>query len=253
MKTPFFSLDGNVYTLYTDKMQSADRKQTAVDSLRTAILTLDLSPGENLDEARLCAQYDLSRTPMREVLRQLAGEGYVSLRQNRGAQVSEMSHRSLRAFFIAAPMIYGAILQLAATHRTEAQLDRLRAAQEQFREVLRSGTTAQRALANNRFHEITGDMADNPFLAPSFNRLLLDHARISMTFYQPRDEGQKRNVDLACKQHDQIIAAITAHDTARAAQLADAHWQLSRDRISQFVMPGGLDLPLGTLPQEARA
>ena len=239
--------------MYTKEMQPADRKNSAADNLRTLILTLELAPGADLDEARLCKQYALSRTPMREVLRQLAGEGYVSLRQNRGAQVSEMSHRSLRAFFIAAPMIYGAILQLAASHRTEAQLDALRDAQERFRTSLRSGTTAERALANNRFHAITGDMADNPFLTPSFNRLLLDHARISMTFYQPRDDGQKRNVDLACKQHDQIIAAITARDAQRATQLADAHWQLSRDQISQFVMPGGLDLPLGTMPQEARA
>lgn len=235
------------------QMQSADKKRDALDSLKTAILTQELEPGADLDEARLCTQYDLSRTPMREVLRQLAGEGYVTLRQNRGAQVSEMSHRSLRAFFIAAPMIYGAILQLAATHRTDAQIVDLRAAQDAFRRALTSGTTAARALANNRFHEITGEMADNPFLTPSFQRLLLDHARISMTFYQPRDSNEQRNVDLACRQHDQIIAAITARDTTKAVQLADAHWRLSRDRISQFVMPGGLDLPLGTPPQEARA
>ncbi|WP_415919859.1 GntR family transcriptional regulator [Tateyamaria sp. SN6-1] len=234
-------------------MQPADKKSDATESLRTAILTLELPPGADLDEAGLCAQYDLSRTPMREVLRHLAGEGYVTLRQNRGAQVSEMSHQNLRAFFIAAPMIYGAILQLAAAHRSEAQLTALQEAQDRFRTALRDGTTAERALANTRFHRITGDMADNPFLAPSFNRLLLDHARISMTFYQPRDAGAQHNVDLACKQHDQIIAAITARDAVRARQLADAHWQLSRDQISQFVMPGGLDLPLGNPPQEVRA
>ena len=214
---PFFGVSPRGQILYTHCMQSESSPKTdAYHALAKGILTFELPPGADLDEARLCKEYGLSRTPMREVLRQLAGEGYVTLRQNRGAQVSEMSHRSLRAFFIAAPMIYGAILQLAATHRTEAQLDLLRTAQDHFREVLRNGTTAQRALANNRFHELTGDMADNPFLAPSFNRLLLDHARISMTFYQPRDQEQKRNVDLACKQHDQIIAAIAARDTARA-------------------------------------
>ncbi|MEM9870105.1 MAG: GntR family transcriptional regulator [Pseudomonadota bacterium] len=234
-------------------MPSQDRKHAAIDNLKTAILTLELAPGADLDEARLGARYALSRTPMREVLRHLAGEGYVSLRQNRAAQVSEMSHRSLRAFFIAAPMIYGAILQLAAEHRTRPQLDALCKAQKRFRAAFEGGTTAARALANTRFHEITGDMADNPFLAPSFHRLLLDHARISMTFYQPRDEGEQRSINLACTQHDQIIAAITARDRTRAAELADAHWQLSRDRISQFVMPGGLDVPLGPTPQEVRA
>ncbi|WP_299624483.1 GntR family transcriptional regulator [uncultured Tateyamaria sp.] len=225
---------------------SATAKTIAYDTLASGILTLDLVPGADLDEARLCAEYGLSRTPMREVLRQLAGEGYVTLRQNRGAQVSEMSHTSLRAFFMAAPMVYSAILQLAATHRTASQLTALQTAQDVFCNALNGGTAADRALANIQFHRVTGDMADNPYLSPSFNRLLLDHARISMTFYRPGDPAQAENVDLARAQHDAIIAAITDRDAARAGAIAEDHWQLSRHQIEQFVMPGALDVPLGT-------
>ncbi|GGX68307.1 GntR family transcriptional regulator [Tateyamaria omphalii] len=234
-------------------MQSeSSPKSDAYDALVAGILTLDLAPGADLDEARLCAEHGLSRTPMREVLRQLAGEGYVTLRQNRGAQVSEMSHASLRAFFIAAPMIYAAILQLAAENRTPAQVVELAEAQDVFIRALRNGSTADRALANDRFHHITGEMADNPFLLPSFNRLLLDHARISMTFYAPRTDADKDTIKTARDHHEQIIEAIDARDATRAGELAQAHWALSRDRIAQFVMPGGLDLPLGPPPQEAR-
>ncbi len=227
-------------------------KKSAHDALVAAILTLELQPGSDLDEAALCAQYGLSRTPMREVLRELAGAGYVVLRQNRGAQVSDMSHTSLRAFFIAAPMIYAAILRLAAANRTTPQIAELQEAQTRFCAALDGGTTAERALSNTLFHRITGDMADNLYLTPSFHRLLLDHARISMTFYQPRDAIQSENVVKARTHHDQIIVAITAQDTEQAGQLALDHWQLSRDQITQFVTPGGLDLPLGTPPQEAR-
>jgi len=127
---------------------SLTAKSAAYDSLTSSILTLGIAPGADLDEARLCAEFGLSRTPMREVLRQLAGEGYVTLRQNRGAQVSEMSHTSLRAFFTAAPMVYSAILQLAACHRTTAQLAELQQAQDAFCAALAGGTAAARALAN---------------------------------------------------------------------------------------------------------
>lgn len=239
--------------LYTYCMQSeSSPKSNAYDALVAGILTLKLPPSADLDEAKLCAEHGLSRTPMREVLRQLAGEGYVTLRQNRGAQVSEMSHASIRAFFIAAPMIYAAILQLAAENRTPAQVIALSEAQDLFIRSLRNGLTADRALANDRFHRITGEMADNPFLLPSFNRLLLDHARISMTFYAPRTDADRDTINTARVHHEQIIEAIDARDATRAGELAQAHWALSRDRIAQFVMPGGLDLPLGPPPQEMR-
>lgn len=228
-------------------------KETCYQSLKTAILTLELQPGADLDEASLSAEFGLSRTPLRDVLRRLAGEGYVDLRQNRGARVSEMSHTSLRDFFLAAPMIYGAILRLAAENAMQPQIEMLKATQTRFREALQHGTARDRALMNNRFHEITGEMAGNVYLLPSFQRLLIDHARISMTFYRPRDDDMARNVGEAADQHDQIIAAIEAGDADKAAALAIDHWNLSRHRIELFVMPGGLDLPLGAPPRAVSA
>ena len=71
-------------------MQPADRKAIAADSLRRAILTLELSPGADLDEAGLCAQYDLSRTPLREALQRLEGEGLVRKTANRSFVVRQV-------------------------------------------------------------------------------------------------------------------------------------------------------------------
>ncbi|OED45922.1 GntR family transcriptional regulator [Rhodobacteraceae bacterium (ex Bugula neritina AB1)] len=229
------------------KDTSKNRKTELYIRLKTAIMTLELRPGADLDEAKLSEESGLSRTPLREVLRQLAGEGYVDLRENRGARVSEMSHMTLRDFFLAAPMIYGAVLQLAAKNATSAQIAQLKEAQETFRAALRSGSGADRAMANNHFHEITGEMADNIYLLPSFQRLLIDHARIGMTFYRSRDARMAENLDEASTQHDAIIAAIAAGDEAKAGQLAIDHWNLSRDQIELFVMPAGLDLPLGSV------
>lgn len=220
-------------------------KDALYEYLRRSILTLKLRPGQDLDEASLSEDFGLSRTPLREVLRRLAGEGYVDLRENRGARVSEMSHTSLREFFLAAPMIYGAILRLAAQNARPAQIAALKKAQEQFRATLRSGVEEDRALSNNRFHEITGEMAANTYLLPSFRRLLIDHARISMTFYAPRDDEMAQNVSTAAQHHDDIIAAIEARDEEAAGRLATEHWNLSRGRIELFVMPVGLDIPLG--------
>ncbi|WP_299378426.1 GntR family transcriptional regulator, partial [uncultured Kiloniella sp.] len=78
--------------------------------LKREILTLVRKPGSDLDEVQLSEEFSLSRTPLREVFRELAGEGFVELRENRGTKISDMSHMTLRDFFLAAPMIYSAVM-----------------------------------------------------------------------------------------------------------------------------------------------
>ncbi|NVO54271.1 GntR family transcriptional regulator [Rhodobacteraceae bacterium B1Z28] len=230
------------------KDDAKSRKGELREHLKVSILTLRLRPGADLDEAHLSDAFGLSRTPLREVFRQLAGEGYLDLRTNRSARVSEMSYTTLRDFFLAAPMVYGAILRLAALNATAVQIDDLKDAQQTFKAALRSGSGADRALANNRFHDVTGEMSGNVYLLPSFNRLLIDHARIGMTFYRPQAGKMSQNLSLASQQHDAIIAAIEARDDATAAKLAEDHWNLSRDQIELFVMPDALDVPMGAPP-----
>lgn len=234
-------------------MATKSKKTDMAESLKQQILTLDLPPGTDLDEAQLCESYDLSRTPVREVLRDLDGLGYVQLREQRSPRVSDLSHVTLRNFFLAAPMIYGAVLQLAAQNATAEQVKELQVAQDAFKTALRTGSVADRTLANNRFHEITGEMAGSVYLLPSFHRLLIDHARIGMTFYQPQTNDRAQDLTKASEQHDAIIEAIANRDEKTAAQLAEDHWALSRDQIGTFLMPDALDQPLGRMPSPKTA
>ena len=224
------------------------RKTICADDLSRKILTQALEPGAYLDETELAEAYGISRPPLREVLRQLAGDGYVVLHENRGAQVAPMTHKTLRNFFVAAPMIYAAVGRLAADHATAAQVVRLKESQWAFRQTIRSGIAADRALGNARFHTIIGEMADNEYLLPSLRRLLIDHTRISMTFYNPRNLTMAESQVIAADQHDQFIALIEAGDADAVAALAVTHWELSRARIESFVTPASIAMPLGRAP-----
>ena len=95
-------------------------------------------------------------------------------------------------------------------------------------------------------------MADNEYLMPSLRRLLIDHTRIGMTFYNPRKLDLAQQRELAADQHDQFIALIEAGDADAAADLAVAHWELSRAQIESFVTPLSLHFPLGRAPGEER-
>lgn len=225
------------------------KKTQCIEDLRRKVLTQILEPGAYLDETELAETYGISRPPLREVLRQLQGEGYVVLHENRGAQVAPMSHKTLRNFFVAAPMIYAAVTRLAAEHATPAQIAWLKDTQVSFRKAIASGNASDRALWNQRFHSVIGEMADNEFLMPSLRRLLIDHTRIGMTFYNPRKEAMACVSATAADQHDTFIALIEAGDADAAADLAVAHWELSRAQIESFVTPPSIQSPLGRAPE----
>ncbi|HRM76082.1 MAG TPA: GntR family transcriptional regulator, partial [Paracoccus sp. (in: a-proteobacteria)] len=121
--------------------EQTSRKARCLEDLRRRILTQDLEPGAYLDETQLAERYEISRPPLREILNQLAGEEYVVLHKNRGTQVAPMTHKSLRAFFMAAPMIYAAVSRLAAEHATPVQIMRLKDTQTLFRAAIRAPQT----------------------------------------------------------------------------------------------------------------
>lgn len=229
---------------------SKDRKTDCLEDLRMRILTLDIAPGSDLDEATLCERYGMSRTPMREIFQRLGGEGYVELAQNRGAKVASMDLHVMRMFFQTAPVIYANVARLAAENGTAGDLDPLRAIQDKFRAATEAGEAGQAALLNHRFHLSIGEMARNTYLLPSLKRMLIDHTRLSQTFYRPASDEDAGRIAAAVAQHDDMIAAFEARDAERAVDLTIDHWNLSRDRLERFVTPD--PLPIDVLTERGR-
>lgn len=210
--------------------------------LKKQILTLVLEPGTALDEQSLSERYDISRTPLREVFRKLAGEGYIEIISNRGASVSSMNHRVLRDFFVTAPMLYAAVGRLAAENAGPAQIEAMKSAQQQFRQASNNADAGEMVYWNDQFHNLMGEMADNPYLTPSYNRLLIDHARISQTFYRPRNKDMAHRVDTAVSHHDLMIEAIEQGDSQRMVDLIIEHWELSQELMDYFIRPDPLPI-----------
>jgi DNA-binding GntR family transcriptional regulator len=221
------------------------KKEYLYQDLKRRILSLNLAPGSDLDEGALSIEYNISRTPLRDVFRILAGEGYLIIRNNRGAQISPINHRSLRDFFLVAPMIYAAVSRLAAQNARPEHIKQLRAIQKKFVTALKANNVEQKVFYNDQFHCLIGSMADNVFLGPSLRRLLIDHARITQTFYRSSDAMMKQDMITSSDQHEEIIDAFQNHDEERAEQLAQEHWRLTRDSIEHFVTPKSLSIGLG--------
>jgi DNA-binding GntR family transcriptional regulator len=206
---------------------------------------MELEPGSVVDEVSLADEFGLSRPPVRELMRQLAAEGFLELEPNRPARVTAMSYQSLRGFFLAAPLIYVATTQLAAANATRKEIEALKDVQRQFRAAIDDHDVASRVFYNDQFHLEIGNMAHNAYLMPSLRRLLIDHARLGMTFYQdPPAPDMVETMDEAVRQHDEIIEAIERRDSDTAGELVRAHWELSRKRMADYALPDGLDISL---------
>lgn len=217
-----------------------NRKSSLYDDLKRQILTMELDPDADLDEVSLSLRYGISRTPVREIFRRLAGEGYVDIRENRGARVVPMNHSTLRNFFQAAPMIYAAIGRLAVQNFKSRQLTDLKDTQQRFRAANAASDVLAMVLENNRFHEIMGEMSGNVYLRASLSRLLIDHARIGHTFFHPHDEDTNNRLRLSVEHHDAFIAAIVAQDEDAVVDLVFDHWELSRENMEMFIAPAPL-------------
>lgn len=207
-------------------------KEALYDELRRRIVTMELEPGTDLDEAEVSSFYGMSRTPVREILIRLQAEGLVVHRPNRGAMVAPLDMATLQSWFEAGRMIHRAMVRLAAQRRTEADLEAIREAMEGFEQATRDRDKLQMLYANERFHDLIGRAARNPYLYASYRRVLADHERISELCYGYESEGRaQHDSQLTLDEHRRLFEAIRSGDADTAEEVIDAHLSLAREGL----------------------
>ena len=201
------------------------------DLLRDEILSLSLPPGSPIDEVQLAERFAMSRTPIREALVRLAGEGLIDTLPNRSTMVSNIDYLNLHTFFDAITLMYRVTTRLAAQHHRAEDLLVIRAHQAKFA----AAVTAQDALAmiaaNRDFHAAIAEAGRNPYYTTLFKRLLDEGRRILRLYYQSYDDRLPQQfVD----QHEKIIEAIVARDLEASDRLAEAHADQIVRKIQQL-------------------
>lgn len=220
---------------------ASGKKSSMADILRRRILTMDLEPGALIDEVAIGEEFELSRSPVREILRQMAGEGYVELEPNRPPRVTGMSYHALRDFYLVGPMIYIATTRLAAEKATKGDVELLRRIQGGFRKAIQDGDVEERVVTNNEFHLQIGVISRSDYLIPSLRRLLIDNGRIGRTFFR-NVPAAKEQSDEASRHHDEMIEAIENHDPDAAEAVVRAHFELSRRNMALYAAPSAMNI-----------
>ncbi len=206
-------------TLRTERKRG-EGVQLVYQVLRDDILSLALPPGSPIDENQLAERLSMSRTPIREALVRLAGEGLVTTLPNRSTVVSNIDFLDLPSYFDALTLMYRVTTRLAAENRTPEDLARIRALQDDYAQAVAAQDAAAMISVNRDFHAAIAEAGRNSYYTGMFCRLLDEGRRLLRIYYSSfNDQLPRRYVE----EHEAIIAAIETRDIARADQLATAH------------------------------
>lgn len=172
-------------------------------------------PGSRLIEELLARRYGVSRVPVREALRTLASEGFVTTRRHAGACVAEPSEREAADLLDVRALLEPLGAARAAQRRTEAHLKVLRGLVRLGQERARGGRTAELRPLGDWFDETLAQASGSPSLAALLTQLRLKIAWV----YAP--ETPLRPVEV-WEAHGALVDAVARGDAERARALAEA-------------------------------
>ena len=211
----------NATVIATAPRASTSRKALhafAMERLRQMILSGELAPGERLNEASLTELLQVSRTPLREAFRTLAGEGLIELPPSRGAYVKALSGTDVRHLFELLSGLEMTAADLASHRATDQELSTIVALTDSLDSAYKRGDRLQYFALNQCIHESLVRYACNPLLEESYNNL---NARL-------RRERFRSTMDLprwgeAMAEHRELAKVLMARDHAAVRRIMYDH------------------------------
>lgn len=193
-------------------------RDVVFNTLRQAILKGDLKPGERLMEIQLATKLGVSRTPVREAIRKLELEGLVLMVPRKGAEVAQITEKSMVDVLEIRRALEELAVRLACERMTPEGLERLKQAEEKFEKVLGKEDITTVAGADVEFHDTILRATDNQKLIQ-----LLSQFREQM--YRYRVEYLKREEchPQVIKEHQDIIQTIENRNKDEAAEYICNH------------------------------
>jgi DNA-binding GntR family transcriptional regulator len=207
--------------------------RSVYDTLRNEILALSLAPGQLLDESTLAERFDMSRSPVREALIRLAGEGLVVALSNRSTIVAPIEITSFPKYVEALDIAQRTSTRLAAALRSDADLKIIAKRQKEFAAAVRTGVHLDMSEANKQFHMAIAHAGKNPYMASFYERLLNEGQRmlhLHFEYLERTNDGY-----LLTDEHDLMLAAIRDKDIERADELAHAHTRQFQENFIRFM------------------
>jgi len=195
-------------------------REVISETLREAIVSGTLKPGERLMEIQLAEELGVSRTPVREAIRKLELEGFVVMIPRRGTYVADLSIKDVNEVFEIRTALDILAAGLAVERITEEELEQLERVLVEIGEYIEQNDIEKIVAADSRYHDILYRASRNDRLVGIINNLREQFTRfrsISMAY-----PGRIKNT---VEEHRQLVEAIAQRDIALAQRLAREHME----------------------------
>lgn len=193
-------------------------RDVVFNTLRKAILTGELKPGERLMEIHLANRLGVSRTPIREAIRKLELEGLVIMIPRRGAEVAQITEKSLKDVLEVRRALDALCVVLACDRINAGEQEQLKEACEEFERATKTKDATIIAEADVVFHDIIVHATGNQRLIQLINNLSEQMYRYRFEYI--KDESRHDNL---VKEHKMIYESIVRQDKEQAARSAELH------------------------------
>ncbi len=212
--------------MHSDNPTLAEKLATAIAD---GILNGTLRPGLRLDETGLAQQHGVSRTPVREALRQLTMSGLIDMRPRKGAIVSKATPEQVESLFVAMAEMEATCARLAAMSMTPVERRRLQARHEAMTALAGAGDPDAYSNANVAFHSAIYAGAHNAPIAEYTLGLRRRVGPFRRAQFQVEGRLTKSN-----QEHDAVVRAILSGDAAGAHAAMLHHVGLVEDAFEAF-------------------
>jgi DNA-binding GntR family transcriptional regulator len=217
----------------TSALEGTTRADRLADEIAASVLSGEFKPGLRLDEKTLAERYAVSRTPVREALRQLASTGLIDFKPRRGATVVRATSAQLEALFGAMAEMEATCARLSALSMTPLERRRLSSLHDSMHDFVVKNDKDAFAAANLTFHVDIYQGAHNSVLADFANGL----RRRLAPFRRAQFRAQGR-LARSHEEHAKVVEAILAGDAAAAHAAMFHHMSLieeSFERLAQTI------------------
>ncbi len=196
------------------------------ETLRKAIISGDIKPGERLMEVSLAEQMGVSRTPVREAIRRLEAEGLVTMVPRKGTHVSELSSKDIIDVLEVRGALDKLATSLAAKRVQPQQIRALESIHRQFISCVEKGNMEGAIRKDIEFHDAIYAASGNSRLIGVLSSLKEHVYRFRVIYL--RDLNIAEHVE---QEHQQILDALKEHNEELAAKISEQHIRNQMDAI----------------------
>ncbi|MCH5343514.1 MAG: GntR family transcriptional regulator [Acetatifactor sp.] len=193
-------------------------RDVVFNTLRQAILTGELKPGERLMEIHLADRLGVSRTPIREAIRKLELEGLVTMIPRRGAEVAQITEKSMIDVLEIRRALDALCVELACDRITDEEMERLKGACDDFENAVKTGDVKKIAQADVALHDILVQATGNQRLIQMVNNLSEQMYRYRFEYIKDFHQHER-----LVEEHRIIYESILNKDKETATQAAKMH------------------------------